>query len=357
MQGIRKTSRSFCWLLAGWLSLATGHSTAQESAKPAPAPRVVPAAPPLKAEPVDEATLLARALAQLDQTRAALGKPELWAGLQSLSLRFKVARVVKYASVQGPDKVVEKERKLDGKVEFDYLAQDRFRRKLSTETLGNFKYTYTEIVNGDKAWRDPPMRVRSSKRDARVIDVGDAERTLDIQTQSAQQQISLYALLYLLFTPKAVPLQWRDEGVHQLYDETLGSQPKPVRVLLGVAPENFHPLLLIDPQTQLPAGLALNYVEAVRQSVLVEAAALDRGYMRRTFQRAAQENRARTQPPRRHELRWLLSDFRPVNGLLIPHLITTTRDGVLLEQLVVTEAAINRGINPKRFIGEPKVNY
>lgn len=306
---------------------------------------------------VDDPEQLARAQVLLKQARAALGSEDAWSKLQSLVVRLKVVREVQYISVQGPDKVVEKERTLDGKIELDFLLPDRFRRRVSTDTFGNYKYSYAEIVNGDKAFRNPPLQVRSASGESRVVDVGDVERTLNLQTQNAQQQLSFYTLLYLLRVPASFPIQWRYEGIHEIRDQTLGEQPQKVEVVLGVAPDNFHPLLMFDPQTHLPVGLAIVYAEAIRQNVIVEVAALDRGFLRRTYQRAGQERRARTQPARRHELRWLLSDYRQIEGILWPHHIAITRDGKLLEDLVVREIKPNRSINPRKFEGEAKVKF
>lgn len=309
------------------------------------------------AERAEEKEQLAKAQVLLKQARAALATEDAWNQLQSLAVRLKVVREVKYISVQGPDKVVEKERTLNGKIELDFLLPERFRRKVSTDTFGSYKYSYTEVVNGENIFRDPPLQVRSATGENRVVDVGDVERTLNLQTQNALQQLSFYTLLYLLRPPATMPIQWRYEGIHQISDEVLGGQPLKVEVLLGVAPDNFHPMLMFDPQTHQPVGLAIVYAEAIRQNVLVEAAALDRGYLRRTYQRAAQERRTRVQPARRHELRWLLMDYRQVEGLRLPHRIAITRDGQLLEDMTVQNLKINRPINPNKFEGEAKVKF
>ena len=273
-------------------------------------------------------------------------------------VRLRLESFIKYVSVQGPDKIEEKERTLHGKIDLDFALPDRFRRKLTTQTLGIYNYSFAEIVNGDKAWRDPPMQVRSSQGDGRVLDVSDVDRTLNMQTQSALQQLSLYTLMFLLKTPAAVSVKWRDEGVIRLLDSTWGSEGRPVQVLMGVTPDNFRLFILLNPETQFPVGIALAYVEALRENVIPELATIDRNYMRRTFQRVGQERRARTKPARIHEMRWLLSDYRAVNGVLLPQRIDVTRDGeVLLETLTVREVAADRTINPKKFDGEPRVQW
>ena len=307
-------------------------------------------------EHMDEAARQARAQELLKKARVALGGEEAWDKLQSLSVRLKLQRFIKYASVQAPDKVVEKERILSGKVELDFLLPDRFLRKISTQTLGLFKYSFTEIVNGEKAWRDPPLSVRSSRGDNRVVDVRDVERTLTLQTQGAQQQVSLYTLMYLLLMPPSQPTQWHYQGDFPLAD-AVGEQPRQVHVLLGEAPDGFRPFWLFDPASHLPLGVAVAYVEAIRPSVIVEVAALDGGYLRRTYQRAAQERRARAKPARMHEMRWLLSDYRQLGGVLLPHRITILRDGEKIEELTVTRLKLNHDIDVKRFEGEPKVNW
>lgn len=305
----------------------------------------------------DEQAQFAHAQTLLKQARAASGSDEAWSKLQNLTVRLKLERPIKYVSVQGPDKVEEKERTLNGKIELDFALPDRYRRKFTTQTLSSYNYSFAEIVNGDKAWRDPPLQVRSSQGDNRVVDVGDVDRTLNAQTQSALQQLSLYTLMYLLKTPASVPVKWRYEGKYKFTDQTLGAEQKEVDLLMGVLPDEFRPFLFLDPQTHRLLGVALAYVEALRPSVMVEVAALDRGYLRRTYQRAGQERRARAKPARMHEMRWLLSDYRPVNGTQLPYRIEVTRDGELLETMTVRELSTERSINPKKFEGEPKVKF
>ena len=350
-QPVRPTRTRLCFLFTVLLCGLT--SLAQQPVEPEQTAKSASLTPDYK----DEQTQFAHAQTLLKQARTVIGNEEVWNKLKNLTVRLKLERPVKYVSVQGPDKVEEKERTLNGKIELDFATPDRFRRKMTTQTLGSYNYSFAEIVNGDKAWRDPPLQVRSSQGDNRVVDVGDVDRTLNMQTRGAMQQLSLYTLMYLLTTPTCVPVKWRYEGKYKFTDQTLGAQPQEVDLLMGVLPDEFRPFLFLDPQTHQLVGVALAYVEALRPSVMVEVAALDRGYLRRTYQRAGQERRARAKPPRMHEMRWLLSDFRSVNGAQLPHRIDVTRDGELLETMTVRELSTERPINPKRFEGEPKVKY
>jgi hypothetical protein len=115
--------------------------------------------------------------------------------------------------------------------------------------------------------------------------------------------------------------------------------------------------LLLDQKTHLPLALAFSFVEARRETVLVEAASVSRKFMQDTYLRARQERQARARQPERIEVQWRFSDHRPVEGLLLPHRITTAFNGELSEELVITELALNRPINAKKFEGQPKEKY
>ena len=88
----------------------------------------------------------------------------------------------------------------------DFALPDRFRLRIRGATLTGFGFSIEEIINGDRAWRNPPMSVRSFQRDQRVIDVGDAERTLLLQARTARQQIAFHSLGWLVATPSSLPL-------------------------------------------------------------------------------------------------------------------------------------------------------
>ena len=94
--------------------------------------------------------------------RVALGGEEALGSVQTLAVSAKLRRPIKYVSVQSPKKVVEKEKVLSGKVELDFLMPDRFRKRTSGERLIGFPFAYIEVVNGDRAWRNPPLRTISS---------------------------------------------------------------------------------------------------------------------------------------------------------------------------------------------------
>ncbi|MCI0666124.1 MAG: hypothetical protein L0220_34155, partial [Acidobacteria bacterium] len=285
------------------------------------------------------------------QARNAIGGEEALVGIKTLSVSAKLRRPVKYASVQSPKKVVEKEKTLSGKVEVDILLPDKFRRRVSNQTLRGFPYSYVEIVNGDRAWRDPPLRARSSNSDNRVIDVDDFERTVEMQTRGARQQLTIYSLGLLLRPLPGHSLEFTFLGEIRALDGR-------INVIVAKDPEDNQMFLLLDAETKLPLALAWTFIASRQQAVIVEAAGIfDRKFMMETVQRARRERQERILPPQRYEMQMKFSEYKQVAGVLLPHRITTTLNKEIIEELIFEDFEINRSINPKKFEGQPEPRY
>jgi hypothetical protein len=284
------------------------------------------------------------------RARVATGIESASGTVQTLSFSARTQRFSKYISVQSPTKVEEKERTLGGKIEADCWLPDKFRLKRKGSTLTGFGFSYTEIINGDQAWRDPPMSVRSFGRDSRVIDVGDVERTLLMQSRTAKQQIAFYSLGWLLHAPPSLQIELTYEGAYDLGG-------RPAEIVVAEGQEGFRLLLLFDKTTHLLAALATGFFDSYRETVIVESASFDPRFTRATFARAREERRTRTQPPKAHEVLWVFSDYRSVSGVMLPHHTEVKFDGRLVEDLTINEFRINQPGNPKKFDGKPEVKY
>lgn len=304
----------------------------------------------LTASAPNKANNVARAKELVRQSREAAGFEAPGGGLQTISFKAKTERFIKYFSVQSPTKVVENDKTLDGKIEAEFWFPDKFRLKTKSDTLTGYDVSYTEILNGDLAWRDPPMRVRSFGPDRRVIDVGDVERTLLMQTRTAKQQIAIYTLGWLLQSPTSVPVEMSYGGVVDLEGQKCDA-------IVVEGQEGFRNVMLLDSKTKLLVGLGMVFFDAIRETVIVEVAALDRRFIRDTYTRARQERMARTKPAQRHEVMWRFLDHSTIGGVTLPHRVKITLDGRPIEELTINDYKVNQPLNPKRFEGKPEVKY
>jgi hypothetical protein len=298
----------------------------------------------------DIAAASVRAQELLKRARAAAGIETASSGIQTLSFKAKSQRFSKYVSVQSPTKVVEKEKTLSGKIEADCWLPDKFRLKTKGSTLTGFGFSYANFLNGDQAWRNPPMSVRSFGRDSRVIDVGDVERTLLMQERTAKQQITFYALGWLMQAPPSLQLKLSYAGVYELNGQTAD-------VVVADGQDGFRILLFFDRKTHLLAALGTGFFDSYRETVIVEAASFDPRFNRATFMRAREERRLRTQPPKQHEVIWQFSDYRQVGGVTLPHRVAIKFDDRVVEELTINEFKVNQPANPKNFDGKPEVVY
>jgi hypothetical protein len=290
-----------------------------------------------------------QALELIKLARAALGGDEALGSVRTLSVSAKLRRPTKYVSVQSPTKVVEKEKVLSGKIELDFLLPDKFRKRRSEERLRGFPFSYIEVVNGERAWRNPPLRAISSYKDRRVIDVDDFEKTVELQRRGARQQLTIYSLGLLLKSIPSFPLQYCYLGRVRSVD---GDEANAIRV---TDPENNQMFLLLDPKTNLPLSFAWTFIARLQKPIIIEHLGFyDPKFTRATLQRAAQEFRARAIPAENCEMQMKFYDYRPISRILLPHRITTKINKEIIEEMTFNDFEINHSISQKKFEGEPE---
>jgi hypothetical protein len=290
----------------------------------------------------------ARAKELIKLAHEAIGGEEALSRIRTLSASGKYNRYIKYLSVQSPKKVEEKQKALSGKIEFEFSLPDKFRRRVSGQSLRGYGYSFAQVVSGQQAWRDPPPPLISSHRDTRVIDVSDVERTAFIHETSAKQELSYFSLGWLMLTLPGYPLKMSYLGHHRIGAEK-------VHAISGEGASGFRFTLLLDEKSYAPAAVAISFVEEIRPVILVETAGFfDRRFIRETFARAQAERNARMKPPQSCEMLMRFSDRRPVDGVLLPFKVMVTLNGEMIEEITMSAFKINQPINLKKFAGPPK---
>jgi hypothetical protein len=288
----------------------------------------------------DAAQSSARVQELLRQAREALGGEAKLSAVHSLSVSAKYHRPTRYVLVSHK-KVEEKEKKLSGKMEFDYLVPDRFRRKESGATLRDFSYSFVEIINGREAWRDPPAPppTRASGRIVNADDVAEAERQ---RAQSLQLQFTYFLLSWLGRTSPSYPVGMSYAGAVELEDQQ-------AEAILVSGDKGFSFLFLLDKQTHRPLMVGTTFIDALNLPVLFQPVPFSRQINREIFATARREAAARRKKPQRVDMRIIFSDYRPVEGLLLPHRLTTTFNQEIYEEMEIREYKINHEIKPKKF--------
>lgn len=284
----------------------------------------------------------------MKMARAAIGGEEVLSRIQTITATGKYRRLVKYTSVQSPKKVEQKQKSLPGKMEFEFEAPDKFRRRVTGARLRGFDYSYAQVISGAEAWRDPPMRPMSSANDRRVIDVGDVERTAFIQATGAKQELSYFSIGWLALPLPGYPLEMSYLGPYRLGADT-------THAIVAEGTSGFRFTLLLDQKTYEPVALAISFVEEIQPVIEIEAAGFfSRKYRQEIIARARAERIALTKPPQTCELLIRFFDRRPVNGAMLPFRVTTSLNGEVIEEMKMSAFEINRRINPKKFTQPPE---
>lgn len=295
-----------------------------------------------------DAPKVTRAEVLIRQARKAAGSEEALRSLTSLSASGKLRRFIKCVYVKSPTTIEEREKALKGKISIEFLLPDKYRLSVSTSTVLGTKYSYAEVVNGDGAWRNPPLRAEPSSKNRHVIDVRDFERSLAYQALSARQQLTIYSLAWLAQGLPSYPLDRSYEGWLQTKDGK-------AEVISVSGAEDFQLWFLLNQETRLPLGFIGSVVASQAEPVLFEGNYLfSVSYLRSLQERARQERAIQAaKRPRRFELRVLLSDHRRVAGILLPHRLTIMVDGRRVEEVAITKFEVSRPLNPKKFERKP----
>ena len=289
----------------------------------------------------------ARAQELLAQARAAVGGENVLAGIKSIAATARSRSFVRYVLVKSPTQVEEREKVLKGKMKIEFLLPDKSRRVVSSSTLWGLRDTYTEVTNGTRAWRDPPLTAASSRRERHVIDVSDFEQSLAYQAQTARHNLEIYSLTWLLQAPPNLALEYRYIG----FLTVDGTRVDTIEV---TSSDKFKSYFLFDEKTHLPVGFVMNFVATIEDPVLIVPSPFDSRYRARLVAKARQEIASRSRPPWRFSVFVRFSDHHRIGGLLLPYRMTVTVDKRLYEEWKFSRFSVNGSLNPKNYKPPPQ---
>lgn len=213
-------------------------------------------------------------------------------------------------------------------ITLDMLLPDKF-LLTTVRFLGAAEFTSLLAANGTQTWSDfkqPDLgALADAKRamaggggDSKGGDGGGKKDSMGsgysggsgAMPQVNPSDLGRMLLAWLLITPGTLPVEFTYVG-------TAKADGKTADVLDATGPNDFAARLFIDQQThQL---LMLTYKAPMPDTA------------------------------DRMEIRWVVSDYRNVNGLTLPHHLTKSAGGAMTGEIEITKVKINPSLKPDKF--------
>ncbi|MEK6408323.1 MAG: hypothetical protein AABN34_15290 [Acidobacteriota bacterium] len=266
-------------------------------------------------------TAMDRAEELLHQARAALGG----------EARIKTAVSL---SVSGTLRRVTENQDQSGEIKLDFLMPDKFKKTETMNLIAGIELTLVTTLNGDQAWKDSKS---SSPGNAQVTVMrpgGQGQQPVPLPEVRAEFARHLLALL--LIPPPSFPMQFSYSGEAEAPDGRAD-------VIDAKGPDGFAAKLFLDKTTHRP--LMLSYRGIVGRMSTMRAAGGSRDDIDKLV-KEAQANAVRQQA----EIELRFSDYRTVDGILLPHHITRAANGKITEEWQITKFKLNPpGIKAEKF--------
>ena len=285
---------------------------------PATAAPVAPAAPDPKAQEV------------LKQARAALGGETALAKVQSLSVTGSARRTFG-------------EREFTADVTLDFLFPDKYKRTEDMGIQGGPSFTRVSAVNGSEVWDDSTNRGGGGFRfggpggpggqggqggQGRQMTDEDRQRFRQMQERRMKGELARYALIWLMKTDAPVSYA----GVAEAPDGKAD--------VLDVKPADAPEMkLFVDQASHKP--LMLTY------EGLMPRMMFNRGGQRPTPEEI---EKMRSTPPQPVTFEVHFTDYKKVDGVLLPHTITQGMNGTVNEEFTIDKYKLNAPLKPEQFV-------
>jgi hypothetical protein len=261
----------------------------------------------------------------LTAARAALGGEDALAKIQSVT-------------VTGSSRRLMGQREMTSDVTLDLLLPDKYRHTEEMGFAGGPSFTRVSVVNGNDVWDDSTNRGGGAFRfggpggpggpgQGRQITEEDRARLKQMQERRMKGELARNALIWFLKTNAPVTYS------------AVAEAPDGKADVLDVSPEGAAPMkLFIDQATHMP--LMLTY-----------EGTLPRMFRNRGGQRPTPEEieKMRSEPPQAATFEVHFSDYRKVNGVLLPHTITQGVNGNVTEEFTVDKYKLNAPLKPETF--------
>jgi hypothetical protein len=224
------------------------------------------------------------------------------------------------------------DRRLSGEITIDLQLPDKMLRTESMRPIGDATIEMLQGVNGDQVLRHsrtigggPGMVVRMGPPPGGAD--GDAQALRNQRADMAR-----FALAFLLTTAPSMPLEFTYGGEAEADDGTAD-------VIDAKGPGSFAARLFFDKKTHRPLMLA--YRGAAPRLVVQTR--------RGDGPPPATSAPGEPPPPQIVDIQLFLDDYRPVDGVMLPHHLSRSVDGKPAEEMTFKTIRINPAFKPDTF--------
>ena len=232
------------------------------------------------------------------------------------------------------------DRQLSGEVTIDLQLPDRMLRTESMSPMGDMTVVTEQGLNGEKLLRNqrtlnapPGVVIRMGQPPA-----GDAEAQA---VRNARADLARTVLAFLLTSPASLPLEFTSAGEAE-------SDEGKADVIDAKGAGSFAARIFIDQKSHRPLMLTYRGVAPRVMIQTQQGPPPDEG--RGQHGEPAPGATPAMPPPQIVDITLYLDDYRPVDGVMLPHHMTRSVDGKPTEETTFKTIKVNPAFKPDTFM-------
>ena len=281
---------------------------------------------------VDDKADAARAQELLAQARQSLGGEAKLKAVQSLAAAGKFRRIL---GAQAPE--------MSGDFELEFLLPDKFKRTENMVIMGGAaQVTRIEGYNGEQMFFD------SSSSGGGMVMIrrpgGDDPKAQAAQLRNLKADVARHLIAWLLTAPDTYQIQFTYAG-------QADSPDGKADIVDAKNAEGFTARLFLDQKTHQP--LMLSYRAVVSKPIVrtMQAGSREEGekHAKEMEKQTADEIAKAQQNQSESEVQIFYADYRPVDGLLLPHKASRSVNGEVIEEWEMTKFKLNPPLKADKF--------
>jgi hypothetical protein len=288
--------------------------------------------PMINARGVSAQDTAAKAQELIGQARAALGGDKL-KSVQSLSVTGNYRRTLG-------------QMEMSGEVNYDLLLPDRMMKTETMSPMPSLEITRIEAVNGENVWEDQQQNgggggmVMIRRGPGAGADPKQAQAALQ---QSVRSEFARLSIGWLLTTLSSFPVEYSFAGEAE--------SPEGKADALDVkGAGGFAIKLFLDQKSHRPLMITYNGKKPRMITRTISGGPGNPPKNPEDTEKRVKELEAEAMKQPDVEYRVYLSDYREVNGVLIPHKLTRSIDNEVSEEMEITKVKINPQLKPEKFV-------